>query len=112
MQRNARASEFDWGSGRAQRSLPKEMCRAICRGLLREIAYSGAKLTKLVDIGAKTKTSEKHQDEAEQEWRQAWDDVTGQELDPREVSKARLKEMKYVDGEGCLEAHPEIRGCE
>ena len=27
---------------------------------------------------------------------EAWDDVTGKALDPKEVRQARLKEMKYV----------------
>lgn len=85
--------------GRAEESAryPKELCRAICRGLIRQMKYRDQGVMKLVDVESHTKISEKCQDEVEEEtWQSAWDDVTGQELDPKEVRKARAKEMAYV----------------
>ena len=78
--------------GRAEASsrYPKELCRAICVGLMRELKHH--KITKLVDVGPNTIVSEKFNPEEEEDrWKRAWDDVTGEELDPREVVRARLK---------------------
>ena len=37
-----------------------------------------------------------HEEDQEEEVRQAWDDVSGKELDGRQVKKARMKELGYV----------------
>ena len=34
---------------------------------------------------------------------EAWDDISGAELDPKEVRRARLKELGYVDAKGVWE---------
>ena len=35
-------------------------------------------------------------DEDAESWQSAWDDVTGAMLDPKEVKKARCKEIQYI----------------
>ena len=94
--------------GRAGESsrYPPELCRAICRGLIRELGYSENKLMKLVDVGPNTKVSEEHAEEDEESWKRAWDDVSGEELDPKEVTKARLKEMAYIQDKAVWKAIP------
>ena len=42
-------------------------------------------------------------------WHVAWDDVSGQELDPTEVARARAKEMEYVDKKGVWAVIPRSR---
>ena len=85
--------------GRAEASAryPKELCRAICVGLMREIKHSSKRLMKLIDVEPHTRVHGCSAHEEEEEWRQAWDDITGEELDSKEVTKARLKEMQYID---------------
>ena len=39
-------------------------------------------------------------------WAKAWDDVTGKELIPKEVHKARKKEMWYVHHRGVYAVAP------
>ena len=96
--------------GRAEGSAryPEELCKAICRGLIRELSYSEKQLMKLVDVGPDTTLARAHKAEKdeEQSWQRAWDDVTGEELDAREVSKARLKEMAYVQGKSVWKVIP------
>ena len=47
--------------------------------------------------GGKKEEEAKDQHESEEEWMRAWDDVTGQELSPSEVRKARMTEARYVE---------------
>ena len=96
--------------GRAEESAryPKELCRAICRGLMRQIRYSCQNIKKLLDVDPTT-AIEKQDSEAEEEnWRGAWDDVTGEELDPKEVSKARAKEMAYIGEKNVWKVIPRV----
>ena len=44
----------------------------------------------------KKKTAE-HEEDNQEELLQAWDDVSGKELDGREVKKARMKEVGFVN---------------
>ena len=92
--------------GRAEGSAryPEELCRAICMGLMREISRDRRKLAKLVDVGPKTcvrdsrgGTEQAAAADEEEAWKKAWDDITGEELDPKDVAEARAKEMKYVN---------------
>ena len=60
-------------------------------------------LRKLVTVGPHTKIDcqqPPHEEEEEVAWSAAWDDMTGQELDPDEVRRARAEEMRYVDQRG------------
>ena len=59
-------------------------------------------LRKLITVGPNTQISaeEAPQEETNCSWSMAWDDTTGEELDPKEVAKARSKEMDYVRDRG------------
>ena len=75
-----------------------DVCSAVQTGLLQETHWKQAGLRKLVDVGPETHMARDHVEEEEDDttWLQAWDDVSGQELDPKEVRRARTKEMGYV----------------
>jgi hypothetical protein len=78
---------------------PEGLCRAICVGLAKAIRNSAMKILKLVDVSVNTKVGNNPGDHNENDnsYRQAWDDVSGEELGPGEVAKARRNEMKYID---------------
>jgi len=73
---------------------------SIVAGLRDEIMMKKCGLQKLAMVDAHTKVDNGHHGpEHEDEDRgghQAWDDVTGMTLDPKEVRKARLVELSYV----------------
>ena len=50
--------------------------------------------------GANAKTVGHEEDTKEWKEQVAWDDLTGEALDPREVLKARLKELEYIRKKG------------
>ena len=57
------------------------------------------KVKKLVTMHKLMKVEELHKNgdhEEENEHAEAWDDVTGAVLDPREVQRARMKELQYI----------------
>ena len=81
----------------------EELCSAICLGLMKESRNEKQKIKCLMRIQASDKIEEfqadglerrergiEHEDEGEAN---AWDDVTGERLDPKEIYKARMKEM-------------------
>ena len=77
---------------------PPGLCRAICTGLIREMKVNTLGLKKLMDVGPRTTVAGPRpaEEEDDWDWAQAWDDVTGEQLDPAEVRRARAKEMNYV----------------
>ena len=88
---------------------PPELCRAICRGLIKELNQSqnGLKAVAEIDACSKGETvpdpNEFHErgidsvmQIAEQGGDGAWDDVTGMPLDKKEVLRARKEEVQYV----------------
>ena len=91
---------------RGRRDAPKDLCRAICAGLVREKQSETMQIKcllavkagdKIEDEGAgKSQKKDRGVRHEEDEDAMAWDDVTGEELDPREVAKARGQEMEYV----------------
>ena len=98
--------------GRAARAAryPPELCRAICRGMLKEIAAEEAGLRAVAEVRACSaeqkapSPSDFHEEEeqislaqiAERQGEGAWDDVTGMPLDEEEVRRARREEIEYV----------------
>lgn len=63
-------------------------------------------LQKLVTVGPGTRVSAAPPEEEQEEWRQAWDDVTGKELSPSAVAAARAKELEYVRKKQVWQAIP------
>ncbi len=100
-------------SGRAREAAkyPEPLCRAICHGLISEMKMQVQSLRHLVTIRCEDKIGaiegmgenpsrergvEHEEDGTHAEWIEAYDDVSGAELDPKEVRKARMKELSYV----------------
>jgi len=82
---------------------PEALCKAICRGLLKEMRNSTLKVKPLMSIRhydnvGEDKGAVSHEEAGEGS--QAWDDVTGGMLNPRKVVKARMVEMGYVEQKG------------
>ena len=89
---------------------PKELCRAICRGLQEQIRMDKQGQFLLMELGNDTATSQdlmKVAEEMKNKYRtveesndevldMAWDDVSGAELDPNKVKQARAEEVEYV----------------
>ena len=87
---------------------PEGLCEAICRGLKREIRRSKMNVKVLTTVISTDKigtdTSKNRSTAHEENGRSvgiasgmAWDDLTGATLGPREVSKAKLKELRYIN---------------
>ena len=82
---------------------PEELCQAICRGLMKAMTAQAMNVRHLmavskrdaVGLDTKKEKGVSHvEDEAVND--QAFDDVTGDVLDPKEVMKARLNELEYI----------------
>ena len=93
------------GEGRpaAAARYPSLLCEAICKGLMQELRWRGHGMKFLTAVTAKDKVytdpdKNDHEEEEEVCMATAWDDVSGAELNPKEVKKAREKEMGYVNG--------------
>ena len=74
---------------------PQGLCEAICRGLLAEQKLKRECVRRLMSlrVGDQMPRDDGHMEE---EMGEAWDDVTGAELDWKEVRKARATEIGYV----------------
>ena len=87
-------------NGRAEKAAvyPDGLCRAICRGLLKEIDMEQRKIKPILGLSALDKVGEIPESEEESQcWKSAWDDVSGKELDPNGVKAARALETQHVD---------------
>ncbi len=84
---------------------PAELCRAICRGIRDQKEFDKCNLVSLLEVGPGQGGAAIHMlmqimpvppcEDAEEELMAAWDDVTGEELDPEEVTKARAEEVQF-----------------
>ena len=87
-------------SGRAEKAAvyPEGLCRAICRGLIKQIELERGHVKHLMNISGNDSVQDVPEDEESQnQWHEAWDDVSGKELDPAGVQAARSLEIKHVD---------------
>ena len=84
---------------------PEDMCMAISRGLLKEIRNGELNVKGILSLRAGDKIYEgesdgksegRRREVGHEEVQEAWDDVTGERLDPREVLMARKTEMQYI----------------
>ena len=92
-------------SGRVEKAAiyPEGLCRAICRGLVKQLELDTKDVKMLLSLTARDVVHDgvpPEEDEHEEEVSRAWDDVSGKELDAGEVRRARLKEMEYVNEKG------------
>ena len=78
------------------------LCRAICRGLAREIEHEEFGLMRLVEVHRLCQAVTVHprgDHEVEGAEMYALDDVTGEVLDPKKVMEARAQEIAYIQHE-------------
>ena len=69
---------------------PSGLCRAICRGLVRQLELERQHIRHLLSVEATDKVGElPEEEETPLEWMQACDDVSGTELSPKMVRAAR-----------------------
>ena len=86
-------------SGRAERAAvyPEGLCRAICRGLVRQMEVQRGQVLQLLNLSAADVVKDVPEDEESQnQWQAAWDDVSGKEFDPSGVRAARALD-KHVN---------------
>ena len=101
---------------KAAQVYPEQLCRAIVGGLVLQKRWdkNGQYFLGTVEI-TKDDTSDSigaippEEDESDM-MQEAWDDVNGAELDPKEVRKARKLELKYYDDLGAYIRVP-VRQC-
>ena len=90
------------GRARAAEVYPEELCRAICRAVVKLKERQSRNLEMVFDVSAEHTEIQwllkldKHADDSGAEWWTAWDDVNQVKLDPDAVRKAREEEVKYI----------------
>ena len=87
-------------SGRAKKAAiyPEGLCRAICRGLVRQIEIEDCNVRKLMNLSTVDKAGEVPESEEDQhQWQAAWEDVSGKEFNPAGASAAMSLEIEHVN---------------
>ena len=82
--------------GRADARYPQGLCQAICKGLVDELRITFGGMKRILGV---TKYDKVKDNEHEHTWTgngAAWDDITGEQLDPQMVRKARAEESQYI----------------
>ena len=96
------------GRARAAQTYPNALCRAICRGIIRQIQANRQGEFMLAALNVKG--ADEAQEESEEILQQvklaeehdhpnlaeAYDDISGAMLDPQQVYKARMEEVKFI----------------
>ena len=88
-------------NGRAAKAAvyPEELCKAICRGYIKQRKFEAEDVKHLMNVTAEMKMPERPEEEEddipEQLW--AWDDVNDKALDAGMVKQARQDEMNYIN---------------
>ena len=97
------------GKAKEAQKYPNELCRAICKGLVRQIVAGkqGQFFLAALETKGDAQMSKRESDKLRQECRlveedgspwleSAFDDVSGAELDPKEVYEARMEEVQFI----------------
>ena len=88
---------------------PRPLCEAICRGIAKEKGQLVHQVKCLMTVSAKDSVGKieggdrghlETDNFEDASGMTAWDDVSGEELSPKEVMKARLKELEYIRQKG------------
>ena len=102
---------FERGRAAAAQVYPPTLCRAICKGLMEQVEVDRSGQFIIAEVNAEGRSGGKDMKDESNELRQqyrtveeedhielgmAWDDVSGAELDPTAVRKARAEEIDYV----------------
>ena len=76
------------------------VCAIIDEGMKEEKMLKTHGMKRLVTVDSNKKVEEVHKDrdheDTDAKLQEAWDDVSGAALDPKEVRRARLKEIQYI----------------
>ena len=76
------------------------MCAIIEEGMKEEKMLKTRGLKRLMTVDSNMKVEEVHKDgdheDMDAKLQEAWDDVSGAALDPKEIRRARLKEIRYI----------------
>ena len=86
--------------GRAEKAAvyPEGLCRATCKGVVRQIEFERSGTRSLLSLNVVGKAGDVPETEEEgHHWQAAWDDVSGKELNPAGVMAARALEIKHVN---------------
>ena len=78
---------------------PEGLCKAICKGMKRQIEFDQQKVQSLLTLSAKDTVAERpelEEDDTQSLLQDAWDDTSGKALDAKRVREARRLEMQYV----------------
>ena len=77
------------------------VCAFIDEGMKDEKMLKTHCLERLMTVDSNMKVEGVHKDgdheDMDAKFQEAWDDVSGAALDPKEVRRARLKEIQYID---------------
>ena len=89
------------------------VCAIMDEGMEEEKMLKTQCLKRLMTVGSNRKVEEVHKDgdheDMDAKLQEAWDDVSGAALDPKEVRRARLKEIQYITRQDGLEEGPSRR---
>ena len=89
------------------------VCATIDEGMKEESILKTHCLKRLMTVDSNMKVEEVHKDGDHEDMvaklQEAWDDVSGAALDPKEVRRARLKEIQYIKDKKGLEQDPSTR---
>lgn len=85
---------------------PEELCRPICVGLIKEMRNQTMQINKRLDIDGAVQSLKGLEETGDPDMKDAWDDLTDEELDANEVQKARAKEMSYIHEKKVWEVIP------
>ena len=103
--------KLEGGRAKQAQVYPKELCRAICEGLQRQLQADKDGQFLLANVGAEANDTSEGlkktanelktryrtvEEDNEQELEEAWDDVFGAQLDPKVVRGARQEEVEYM----------------
>ena len=86
--------------------MPQSLAEAIVKGAARERELDNKHVREIMEVTPKTSVEDKYADADPEPWMSAWDDTTGEALDPKEVQKARAKEMGNVHEKGVWKTVP------
>ena len=86
------------GRAKAAAEYTEELCRAVCKGLMRQMKDDSEQVKMLLSLNIGDKVREVPEEEdLGFPMSRAWDDVSGKELDAAKVMRARQEEIEYVN---------------
>ena len=78
--------------------VPPGLCRAICRGLNKQMQADSSHRYLLATVEIKDKFPHAPEEPEDIQWHTYWDNISGEILDGKLVKKARFEEVDYIRG--------------